>query len=150
MERTKISKSFERPFSDRKRCLAVSLTFLHSDNAISEKNIMWVASLNTWGISLGFHHSEKLKLGCYHKNEDSFASWNSALLSTGWITGLATSLWRSLCFARCSNKWTNKGNDKNNKKCFNLFLFELIVKAIIVNFELASDFYPCADHNSTL
>ena len=34
------------PFFDLKRCLTVSMTFLHSDNAIFREIVMWVASLN--------------------------------------------------------------------------------------------------------
>ena len=44
VKKIKISKSFETPFFGLKRCLAVSMTFLHSDNTIFWK-FMWVDSL---------------------------------------------------------------------------------------------------------
>ena len=40
VKKMKISKSFETPFFDLKRCLVLSMTFLHSDNAIFRENIM--------------------------------------------------------------------------------------------------------------
>ena len=40
LEKMKISKSFETPFFDLRRCLAVSATFLHSDKAIFRENVM--------------------------------------------------------------------------------------------------------------
>ena len=40
VEKMKISKSFETPFFDLKRYLAVSMTFFHSDNAIFREIIL--------------------------------------------------------------------------------------------------------------
>ena len=40
VEKMKISKGFETPFFGLKRCLAVSMTFLHSNNAIFREKIM--------------------------------------------------------------------------------------------------------------
>ena len=39
VEKMKISKSFETPFFGLKRCLAVSMTFLHSDNTIFREKV---------------------------------------------------------------------------------------------------------------
>ena len=46
VKKMKISKSFETPFFHLKRCLVLSMTFLHSDNAIFRESMMWVASLS--------------------------------------------------------------------------------------------------------
>ena len=46
VEKMKISKSFETLFSDLKRCLAVSMTYLHSDKTIFREKSNRVASLN--------------------------------------------------------------------------------------------------------
>ena len=40
VEKMKISKSFETPFFELKRCLAISMTFLHSNNAIFREKVM--------------------------------------------------------------------------------------------------------------
>ena len=50
VEKMKISKSFETLFSYLKRCLAVSVTFLHSDKTIFREKINRVASLNQYVI----------------------------------------------------------------------------------------------------
>ena len=39
VKKMKISKSFETPFFGLKRCLAVSMTFLHSDNTIFREKV---------------------------------------------------------------------------------------------------------------
>ena len=46
VEKIKISKSFETPFFGLKRCLAVSMTYMHSDKTIFREKISRVASLN--------------------------------------------------------------------------------------------------------
>ena len=40
VEKMKFLKSFETLFSDLKRCLAVRMAFLHSDNTIFRERIM--------------------------------------------------------------------------------------------------------------
>ena len=40
VEKLKISKSFETLFSDLKRCLAVSMTYLHSDKTIFREKLI--------------------------------------------------------------------------------------------------------------
>ena len=40
VKKMKMSKSCETPFFDLKRCLVLSMTFIHSDNAIFRENIM--------------------------------------------------------------------------------------------------------------
>ena len=40
VEKMKISKNFEMPFFDLKRCLTVSMTFLQSGNAIFREIVM--------------------------------------------------------------------------------------------------------------
>ena len=40
VEKMKISKSFETLFSDLKRCLAVSMTYLYSDKTIFQKKLI--------------------------------------------------------------------------------------------------------------
>ena len=47
VEKMKNSKSFETLFSDLKRCLTVSLTYLHSDKTIFREKNNRVASLKT-------------------------------------------------------------------------------------------------------
>ena len=59
VEKKKISKSFETLFSDLKRCLAVSMTYLHSDKTIFREKINRVASLRTFS-SLSSHLFEEL------------------------------------------------------------------------------------------
>ena len=46
VEKIKISKSFETPFFGLKRCLAVSMTYMHSDKTIFREKISRVASLS--------------------------------------------------------------------------------------------------------
>ena len=56
VEKMKNSKSFEMQFFDLTRCLAVSMTFLHSYNAISREIIMWVASLRLGNLGFAKSH----------------------------------------------------------------------------------------------
>ena len=51
VKKMKVSKSSETPFFDLKRCQVLSMTFLHSENAILRESMMWVASLSYFGIS---------------------------------------------------------------------------------------------------
>ena len=44
VEKKEISKSFETLFSDLKRCLAVSMTYLHSDKTIFREKINRLAT----------------------------------------------------------------------------------------------------------
>ena len=46
VEKMKNSKSFEMQFFDLKRCLAVSMTFLHSDNTIFREKLYVSCFLN--------------------------------------------------------------------------------------------------------
>ena len=46
VKKVKISKSFETPFFGLKRCLAVSMTFLHSDNTIFREKVYVSCFLN--------------------------------------------------------------------------------------------------------
>ena len=46
VEKMKFSKNFETLFSDLKRCVAVSMTYLHSDNTIFREKINRVPSLS--------------------------------------------------------------------------------------------------------
>ena len=46
VEKIKISKSFETPFFGLKRCLAVSMTYMHSDKTIFREKTSQVASLS--------------------------------------------------------------------------------------------------------
>ena len=54
LKKVKISESFETPFFDLKRCLIISMTFLHSDNAVFQESMTWVASLKdfSWNLDL--------------------------------------------------------------------------------------------------